>query len=76
MMYSAYGINYKAALSLIEQLKSSGIDASITQGGIAISPENWREAVMMKEICKKYGTVAKKGATPFEEDIMMRSIEK
>mgnify|MGYP000029222247 CR=1 FL=1 len=75
MLYSVYGIRYEAALSLIKRLKSSGIDAEITQGGIAITPVNMFQVNMMSEICKKYGTKASKGATPFEESIMMRSRE-
>lgn len=71
MRYSVYGINYEAALSLIKKLKDSGIDANITQGGIAIVAENLNEINTMKKICEKYGTVAKEGATPLEEDIIM-----
>lgn len=72
MLYSVYGINYKAALGLIKGLKDSGIQANITQGGIAITPESDSEINMMKEICKNFGTVAHEGATPFEEDTVFK----
>ena len=73
MQYSVYGINYEAALSLIEKLNNSGIQANITQGGITIAPASMFEVNMMSEICKKYGTKASKGATPMEENMMLRA---
>lgn len=72
MEYSVYGIKYKDACNLIDELNALGVQSNITQGGISIVPDGTIDFDAMNKICRKYNTKAIIGATPFEEDIMFR----
>lgn len=70
MGFSVYGIKYENACKLIKELNDLGVEANITQGGIAIVPDGTIEFDAMNRTCRKYNTKAYRGATPFEENIM------
>ena len=70
MRYSVYGIKYKDACNLINELNVLGVQSNITQGGISIILESTTDFDAMNKICRKYNTKAYRGATPFEENIM------
>ncbi len=70
MRYSVWGITYKEALVLIEDMAKQGIDANITPGGIAVCPDGAIQTDKMNSVCKKFGTIASRGLTMHEEDVM------
>ena len=70
MRYSVYGMAYDEALMLIEDMAKQGIDANITPGGVAIYPDGASQTDKMNSVCKKFGTVASRGLTMHEEDVM------
>ena len=72
MRFSVWGLNYITACRLMDDLKTFDIESHITMGGIAIYPDGTIQFDKMNSICAKYYTEAKHGATPFEEDIIMR----
>ena len=67
--FSVWGIKYSDAVRLIDDVRELGIEARITQGGIAISPTDG-QIKRMHSVCKKYNTVATPGVTPCEENIV------
>ncbi len=70
MSYSVWGITYTDALALIGDLAKHGVDANITAGGVAIYPDGTIQIDKMNSVCKKFNTIASRGMTPHEEDVM------
>ena len=69
MRYSVYGIKYKDACNLIDELNALGVQSNIIQGGISIISESTTDFDAMNKACRKYNTKSYRGATPFEENI-------
>jgi hypothetical protein len=72
MKYSAWGLTYDDACSLLELLKESGISSNITAGGIAIYPDGKTQISKMKTACGAYGTTAIEGNTPHQDRVLER----
>ena len=70
MRYSIVGMTYADALVLIEDMKKHGIDACITPGGVAIYPDRTSQTDKMNSVCKTHGTIASRGLTMHEGDVM------
>ena len=70
MRYSVQDMTYNDALVLIEDMAKHGIDACITPGGVAIYPDGTIQTDKMNSVCKMHGTIASRGLTMHEEDVM------
>ena len=70
--FSASGLTYPEACELIRSLRTAGIEANITAGGISIhcEPDRVNDA---RAICDERQASFDAGYTSHQEDVMMRS---
>lgn len=69
MHFSTWGLPYKAACQLIDDLSQEGIQANITAGGIAMHPEPGQIDAMHR-ICKEFNAQPVVGNTLHQELVM------
>lgn len=69
MKFSTWGLTYQNACDLIDALKSAGIEAYITAGGVAIYADP-PQINRMNAICKKFSATAVLGNTLHQELVL------
>lgn len=69
--FTAQGLTYPEAITLIAQLKLAGIEANITSGGVAIHPEP-QQINTARDICKAAKASFRAGLSSHQEDVLIQ----
>ena len=70
MAFSVWGLSYSGAKSLMKDLADNEIATNVTAGGIEIRPDGKPQVDEMNRICGQHNTVATRGLTPHQENII------